>query len=721
MRSSKDTDTGKFLRNGQHIAGEVMEKVAASVPKMYVNSLLPFLNDVLAIVAYRSMDSPLQDPIWASGFRVRGKFAVRRGLDDGFMLAMKASLRWLAVNEPEEFRAYAKGFEISKYAAVQNLLMCAYEADGRLYADEAVQYLLADLRTRDSASCVSATSEGVVESLIKSVTPHCSHESLTELEKAILEHYPDNERGFENRCWWGNRQFRLLKYVDGSRISEKARRRLQELRRKFGEVALSTPSSVTSGTVRSPIPRVAIQQMTDDNWLSAMKSYSSDRRSYTHDDWLKGGASQLSTELETQVKEDPARFARLIQKMPDDANSRYFEAILRGIVDSGLDMDATVAACLRCHNVPGYPFGRDITQPLTQFQEEMLPDEALRMIRWYAAEDADPEPTDASSTRTYQINGQKQNRYEPLTAGINSVRGIAVLTVAKLVFQSERNLSYFKPHLKRMVNDPSDAVRACVAEVLVASLQYDCDLAVDLFLELSDSDERLLATHYFDRFLHYAIHTHFKELQPTLSRMVESKFEDVATAGSRRACVASLSVDEAIPLARRCISGPESMRKAAAEVYARNIRYSACRAECEKMLGILFSDDDKDVRETASRCFIGFEGSELRDYSDLVKSYIESPAFEPDSPLIRALRDTTANMPSEILLACERYFDLVGGNAGDVSARASANSEAVITLVIRVYGKATTDEVKSKCLDLIDKAILLGAYGVDSVEDTFDR
>ena len=169
-------------------------------------------------------------------------------------------------------------------------------------------------------------------------------------------------------------------------------------------------------------------------------------------------------------------------------------------------------------------------------------------------------------------------------------------------------------------------------------------------------------------------------------------------------------------------SGSVSIRKGAAEIYARNINVSACRAECEGMLGILFSDDDGDVRDAASRCFVGFKGNELRDYANLVKAYIQSPIFEPGyNPLINALSDTTANMPIETLSACERWFDLAGASAGDISSRTAADSSTVISLIIRMYSKTTDDEVKSRCLDLIDKAIVLGAYGVDSVEATFDR
>ena len=48
-----------------------------------------------------------------------------------------------------------------------------------------------------------------------------------------------------------------------------------------------------------------------------------------------------------------------------------------------------------------------------------------------------------------------------------------------------------------MVKDPSDATRACVAEALLGFLRHNRDLAVELFVELCDADERLLATSPF--------------------------------------------------------------------------------------------------------------------------------------------------------------------------------------------------------------------------------
>ena len=376
-------DTWSFLHVGQDVGGEVMERLAGSVPKNFVELLLPFLNGVLEIRAKKNVAPPWRDPVWASGIRTGG---LKRGFDGGFILAMESSLRWLAKYEPEEFRRRAQAFKVSEYAAIQNLLMRAYEANGRLFANEAVRYLLEDLHGRVSASSLSSTSDRVIESLIESVSPHCSSENLAELEKGILEHYPDYELSFDTRRIRGASQLALLESVDVSRLSGPARRRLQELHRKFGEYQRKTPDDLTGGRVRSPIPKSAIAKMNDDNWLRAMSKYSSDDRANTRDDWLKGGATELSRELETQVKENPSRFARLIHRMPDDANVNYFEAILQGLADPevDLDMELVVSACLRCDKVPNRPLGRWITQPLARFPNAILSDDALKMIAWYA-------------------------------------------------------------------------------------------------------------------------------------------------------------------------------------------------------------------------------------------------------------------------------------------------------------------------------------------------
>ena len=462
--------------------------------------------------------------------------------------------------------------------------------------------------------------------------------------------------------------------------------------------------------------------MNDDEWLGAIERYSSDSPSNEPEKFLVGGAHELSQLLVAQTHEDPQRFANLVHRIPDDSNSSYFEAILRGLVGADIEMETVVQACLRCHRIHGRPLGRWVTGPLVHLAGSQLPDDALEMMAWYATKHVDPDPVTVSSDVTYYQGGQENQRYDPIMVGINSVRGSAAGSVARLLAPDDRYLSFFEPHLKLMVKDPSDATRACVAEALLGVLRHNRDLAVELFVELCDADERLLATCLFEDFFKYAVPTHFTQLEPILARMIKSENEAVATAGALWVCYASLTVEEALPLATLCPSGSKPQRLGAAKVYAANLKLSAHRAVSEEMLGKLFSDCDVEVRHEAARCFYGFEGQELGEYVSLTEEYIQSPAFEPEhNPLFDALEKTTANVPYVILMACERVFELAADKTGDISTAVAGTSGDMAKLIVRVYSRTTDPSLRSRCLDIIDKMSVFRAYGLEAITEEFDR
>ena len=82
----------------------------------------------------------------------------------------------------------------------------------------------------------------------------------------------------------------------------------------------------------------------------------------------------------------------------------------------------------------------------------------------------------------------------------------------------------------------------------------------------------------------YALQTHFETLKPTLERMIESEDPGVATVGARQACLISLILEEARPLAQRCLSGTEAQRVGVAEVYAAHLQTARFRGFCEETL-----------------------------------------------------------------------------------------------------------------------------------------
>ena len=715
--ANQSSDINEFLlRFDSDSTGEdVIAQAALAAPQKFVEKLLPPVSATVEMYADRSHAPPWRDHVWG-----HGAFNIDHGLENSLLSALESSLSWIALNDTDEFRTYSAALRGSEYHTTQNLLLRSYAASGKAYSDEAVEFLLEHPEKRLSLDYVSTSSAHAAQLATAAVSPFCSSENFERLEEAILDYYPEWERSAGDRQWRGVSQLKLLTNMEESRLSERSVRRLGELRRKFDSGATAEPRGIEGGWVRSPIPETAAARMSDDQWLGAIRRYSSYRSDNVSAHFLTGGAHELSQLLETQTKENPKRFVNLVHRIPDDSNPAYFEAILRGIEGADLEMETVVQACLRCHGISDRPFGRWITRPLIYFPTSQLPGEALEMVAWYATKH--PDPALNSPYRTHYQRGQEIQSYEPLSVGINSVRGSAAGSVARLLAQNEAYLSFFRPHLHSMVQDPSDATRACVAEASLGVLRHDRDFAVELFLELCDADERLLATPHVEAFLKYAVQTHFDQLEPILRRMVESEYEAVAAAGACWVCYASLTVEEAKALSELCVSGSKPQRLGAAKVYAANLKQSAHRSVSWEMLVRLFSDGEAEIRNEAARCFYGFEGRELRDYEQLVEEFILSPSFTPEhNPLFRALENTTANIPTVVLLACERVFELAAGRTGDISTAVAGTSGAIAKLIVREYSRTTDPTLRSRCLDLIDKMSLFGAYGLDVITEEFDR
>ena len=675
-----------------------VQRASNRAPHTFINLLLPFVCNILQDSADQSKDPPWHDPVWHPEYYANG-----HGFGDIFLLSMESAIRWLAENDTDTFRQLAGQFQASGFETIHFLLARGYEANGEAFADEATDYV-ADALTR-FAGRYPGRARWAVARLIQAVTPHCSDASLTTLEQAILHHYTPFEKTPEGAQYRGARQLEFLRAVNEPRLSHPAAVRLGELRRKFPDPGEPGPIIMEARMVEPPIAVDSAVHMTDSDWLRAMARYHQEHSLSAIDAWT-GGAVELSRVLESQTKQHPERFVNLAHKMPDDTNPVYFEAILRGVAGSDLSIDQIVHVCLRCHRLPGQPLGRWITNPLVHFPDAVLPEGVLEMAAWYATQDPDPHENSTD------YHG------DLMMAGINCARGTAADSIAKLIFQDRRYLEYFRSHLETMVQDPSPAVRTMVARVLLAALRHDRDFAVQCFVELCADDE-VLATPFVENFLKYGVQTHYNELEPILSRMLASVDGDVATAGARQSCLASLTIEDALPLGQQCAAGSKQLRLGSAEVYAANLKVSTLRAECEAMLAQLFDDPDKDVREAAALCFRRFSGRDLLEYIDLAGHFIQSAAFTTQvNPLIIALKETTANVPELIVAACERFFGLAVDDMPNMNV---VDTQSVANLVVRAYSQTSDRQVKNRCLDLIDRMHLLGLYGLDRVMADIDR
>ena len=688
-------------------------KLASNAPESFIREVMPFMREVIEDCASRERRGLLLDPIWSNRI-----FQSGYGIDHALLKAMEIALSELAMHHPETYRSVTEPLRDSPFETIQYLLIRSLASNGQLLADEGVDQLCKSPERLEIGYL--SDPHWAARQLIESISPYCSAEKLKQLETLLLGYYTDWERSISGRQKYGYAQFTLLSGIIADRRPQDVSTRLKELRQKFGRQEPASPMPMRAQAAQSPILGDVVEEMSDEQLLSAICRYDADKHEYTEDGRFVGGALELSRVLEERVKQEPERFAELVLKFPDHANPFYFEAILRGITDVGLDIETIVRVSERCHKVEGRPLGRYICDPIASSAKGGVPPEALDLMAWYATEDPDPHQ---ELWRTQSSSGQGfYYRGDILNNAINTNRGRAARAMARLIEFDGKRIAYFRPALEKMVQDSSIAVRSCVAQALIAVLRHDRDWAVDLFRRLCNTEDALLQTEFVERFLFFALQTHFRELPSILACMVASQVPDVASAGARQACLAALDVQEAADIARLCLSGSEAQEIGAAQVMAANVRIATCRTFCEDALVKLFSDPSDRVRAEAARCFLNFEGPQLEGYDHLITRFVCSGASSRDCfPLLVALERTTAKLPEVTLLACESFIDVASLATADISTSEALDANTVIKLTLRTYQQSSDETVRARCLDLIDKLMENGAYGINDALEEFER
>jgi hypothetical protein len=702
LNSTRDSHDDYFL------------KAARGAPREYVSEMLPVMLRVMELTLQRRGEPPFKDGAW-----IIRHYKNEFGAGDTLLEAIVEALSQLSQSDPKAFSEYAAVLAGSDFETAHFVLLRAYGGNGESFADEAVDYLCAN-----PARLSIGYSDGehwVARSLLQAITPHCSEESLKKIEDLLLNYYTQWERSADGRSAFGYAQFTLIEGITETRRSQRIVKRLEELRRKFQTHHAEEPMGIFGGVVGSPIKDEAASKMTDEQWLKAIARYDSDNveRKIVGDD-LVGGAGQLAGVMEGLAKQNPERFARLALQFPESVNIRYFEAVLRGVAEPGLNDENALNLCRRCHNLPGRPLGRWIPSVVAKISESVLPDEALDIVAWYATEDSDPK-------EDLWLKSQAGGR-EPLFGGsidmaaINCVRGTAAQALSQLVFPDAQRLVKLLPTIERLVNDKSIAVRASTSWTLIGVLKHDRDLAVRLFLTLCSVDEAILRASGVERFLKYGLRTHYTMLEPILDRMLKAVSEEANLAGARLTSIVALFDEAARPKALACISGPEALRRGAAQVFSTNLGQARFRKFCEENLIILLNDESEKVRSEASRCFLKFEKDQIGDYSELVNAFITSKAYKSEHRnLFHALEKATAQLPETTCLAVERFFDLAAAEVADISTHASADSYTANKLIIRTYSQSKSPAIQSRCLDLIDRVSRVHGLGLSEAIADYER
>lgn len=679
-----------------------LNTIAKAIPAQFVESMLPFVLELARRNALRSEAPPWPDKIW----RCRIFSPNHHDLESELIEALVTALQGLAAERPEIFITYADTIRQDlDFETAGVLLARAYTANGERFANHAAAWLLQDhawlqLGWHDSPHWISYQ-------LLEAITPHCSAERYDTLEESVLGYYSDRERRSVSYCHpsdLGRAQLALLPGFAEERRSPALLRRLGELQRKFGSQAPVPPREMKLEAVGPPFTG-NWARLRDENWIAAITKHAGEHR-----DWpRRGGPWELSRPLESQVKHEPARFARLVHVFPDNVHKAYFYAVLSGLSKAPkLDPADIWSVLRRCHRLPNRPCGRDIDRLVQAYADEEVPDDILALVAWYATEAPDPERD------TWRENGG-----DPSHAGLNSVRGGMAWSVAKLLFEHRDYLDRLTPCLDRMVADPSVAVRTQVPYALRAVLNVDRDRAVAWFSRLcqdvSIEDDVFLAGNFPFEFLRHAMHTHLARLFLILDRMCVSSHDKVRSHGAQLISMAALIHPSAVERADACVNGNEVQREAAAAIAAANLTHAEDHERCERILRGLFKDPAHDVRREAAAVFARLDPKSLQEYSELIEAFIDSRSFpEQAFAFVDALEKCPSALPDVVCTSFERYLDALRAPAAQQRHVFPYRCE---TLVLRLYKDTRDPSIKRRCLDIFDRMLAQELMASDDLLD----
>jgi hypothetical protein len=593
---------------------------------------------------------------------------------------------------------------------------------------------------RVSLPHLSAKDRNRVEQFILSLMPEVQR--AAEMARTIGETGSDQYRCRDNVIWWLNRsgedRWAILETIGMDLLSPLAAGVLQEGRRKFKGRLVPTPREMHVHWVGSPIARDRAAHMPDEHWLRAMTKHATDDgRPERHD--RKGGANQLGNELQHLTKAQPARFIRLLARIPDSTNPTYVDHILRGLAEAD-DVDAAlVADAVRLvSELPGRHHESAIVR-LFERHPTLANDAALLdLLLWIAehgaADESNVGERGATKDEPVTIDDLISRGSRFHSHGINTVRGQAAEALEQVLWKVPGAVDQTWSFLERRVAaERLVSVRCCLVRPLLPLFNSDkarCARALEGLVterqthnvdDLGDDQSTApLVTDAARHLLQFVMAQVPDVGRGLVKRLLASSNETFRLVGAWHALRASYAsytrlADEMASL------GPRQRRLAAA-LAADAAVHDEFRDRAEGELIKYFDDEDHLTREQAAQVFREIRDRDFREYRRLATAYVASQAFDGESwSFLRLLEKGTGDLQDLVVAAAERVVADLARN-GTAGGRRVSELRTLQDLIRRDYGATENNEqLRSRLLDVIDAMLVGDFYGSEAIVKDHDR
>jgi hypothetical protein len=705
---------GKVTLLGVHEYGatQMIEAACKAEPQAFAEALVPHL---LAVMEATHFDRYERDLLRDRHFSLRLRMEWRYGdVDDALYNGAADALGQWAQTSPETIESMLQSLAANEHDGAQSLLYRALIAGAATFAPWAAELILQGGNRLEAGYLSDA--HWLSREVVEAIAPIVSDEVHLQLEEQLRDlratyQSPDLHHRLRS---FGYTAFKFLSALDRKRITPLGLRRLQEYQRKFDSDVPESPTGIISYTVRSPIGGPATGKMSNAQWLQAMAKHDNDDRDFGSE---VGGARELAEQLKGRTAEDPLRFAGLAMQLTSATNEAYPGAILRGFGEASIPEEAQHAVFDAIRHVMS--LGLDDCDRWLGWAVRHVLDEAPLDIVEMVLDRAlhAPDPVDDSPVFVRRDN-ERAGR-DLFQNGFNTSRGSLAESLGDLLVHDPdgTRTGLVAPHLVELASDPVLSVRACVAHTIAACLRHVRPTAYEAFERLIEADDLLLASNMLDDLMIYIGNADPEVIDPVIDRMLSSKDAEVRRVGGCTAAFAALQWERPAVM-ERALAGDVEVRSGLAGVCAARVDRSADSELVLSTLRRLMHDEDDEVRKEVGTLAGHLRGDDLRPYAEFLADLIASPSYVHANPqLLITLQEAPDKVDDLVDLAAHRFLDIHGDDVADMRTGAAGDAHYISDLVVRGLAQTRDRGRITALLDILDRLLELGVYGVDRAID----
>ena len=696
----------------EYSATQMIEVACKAEPQAFAEAFVPHLLAVMEATHYdRQEGDLLRDRHFSLRLRIESR---SDDVDEALYNGAADALGQWAQTSPETIESMLQLLAANEHDAAQSLLYNALIAGAATFAPWAAQLILQG-GNRLEAGYQSDThwlSREVVEAIAPIVGDEV-HLQLEEQFRDLPATYQSSDLHHRLRSF-GYTAFKFLSALDRKRLTPLGRRRLQEYQRKFDRDLPEPPTGIISYTVGSPIGGLATGKMSNAQWLQAMAKHDSDDRDIGSE---VGGARELAHQLKARTAEDPLRFAELAMQLTPATNGAYPSAILWGFGEAPIPEEAQHAGFDAIRHVMS--LGLDDCDRWLGWAVRHVYDEAPSDIVEIVLDRALHAPDPVDNSPVFVRRDDERAGRDLFQNGYNTSRGSLAESLGDLLVHDPdgTRTGLVAPRLVELASDRVLSVRACVAYTIAACLRHARPTAYQAFERLIEADDLLLASDMLDDLMIYIGNADPEVVDPVIDRMLGSTNAEVRRAGGCIAAFAALQWERPAVM-ERALAGDVEIRSGLAGVCAARVDLSADSELVLSTLHRLMHDEDDQVRKEVGTLAGHLRGNELRPYVELLAALIASPSYVHATPqLLTTLQEAPDKVDDLVDLAAHRFLDVHGDDVADMRTGAAGDAHYISDLVVRGLAQTRDRARITALLDILDRLLELGVYGVDRAID----